>query len=144
MQCTRSRTCVRIFLLASLSFRLGDRGRYHARAPHIAYPQINTLANSLYRNQMKRPETTQWWRFKKWLIFMVTICAMIFVIGALVKIPQYWSADDSHWLVGKMTVTNFVYIWLGFFLVVSPVVAGLCSFLTREPPDLFSARSGRK
>ena len=60
------------------------------------------------------------------------------------KIPQYWSADDSHWLVGKMTVTNFVYIWLGFFLVVSPAVAGLCSFLTREPPDLFSARSGRK
>ena len=33
MRCTRSRTCACFFLLADLSFRLGDRGRYVTKTP---------------------------------------------------------------------------------------------------------------
>ena len=44
MRCTRSRACVRVFLLASLSSRLGDRGRYHASRNRNAMKSVSPLS----------------------------------------------------------------------------------------------------
>ena len=69
MRCTRSRTCVCFFLLASLSFRLGDRGRYPA-----------------LMNQMEHRTFGL-----KHLVSLVTASAVLFAICPL----SYWFAVIS-------------------------------------------------
>ena len=90
---------------------------------------------------MHKSEQTQWWRFRKWFVFLVIICVMALVIQTLVKIPQRWSSPDLHWLTGEATLAYFISLRLGILAVLPVTTAALCSFSNKQPPSLFPARS---
>ena len=82
MRCTRSRTCVCLFLLARFPFRLGDRCRYAALVLTASFWQTKTM-------ELQRTgaiETTR--------ILLSVICIVVFVLLSLLWVRSYWWIDN--------------------------------------------------